>query len=92
MRVYPYGWLRVDISRIKATREIECGQDHEQEEPVTENIFQYAHCSFTPPPSLSDRTVSSAPAVLMTEISVFLRRQTVGQAYMSKSVKSSRPI
>jgi hypothetical protein len=28
----------------------------------------------------------------MAEISVFLRRQTAGQPYISKSVKSSRPI
>jgi hypothetical protein len=80
------------ISRGSRPRETERREDHEEEEPITENIFQYAHCSSTPPPSLSDRAVSSAPAVLMTEISVFLRRQTVGQAYISKSVKSSRPI
>jgi hypothetical protein len=54
MRVYPYGWLRVDISRIKAMREIECGQDHEEEGHKTENEFYYAHRLLTlrfPPPS-----------------------------------------
>jgi hypothetical protein len=28
MRVYPLGWLMGDVSRIKATREIERCQDH----------------------------------------------------------------
>jgi len=49
MRVHSKGWLKDQVSRIQATREIESGQDYQQEEPVAENIFQDAHRSFTPP-------------------------------------------
>ena len=47
MRVHSQGWLK-DVSRIQATREIERGQDHEQEKPITQNIFHYAHRSSAP--------------------------------------------
>jgi hypothetical protein len=53
MRVHSQGWLK-DVSRIQATREIECGQDHEEEGHKTENEFYYTHRLFTlrsPPPS-----------------------------------------
>lgn len=58
MRVHLKGWLKDQVSRIQATREIERGQDYQQEEPVAENIFQDAHGSFTLSPACDQITAS----------------------------------
>jgi|SRR6185503_5569656 len=45
---HPHGRHRVHISRVWARREIERRQDHEQEGPITQHIFHYAHRSSAP--------------------------------------------